>query len=45
MVGIGGKVCMFLEATPFTGKEEDTGLYLGADTMALTKSREDSDLV
>lgn len=45
MVGINGKICMFLEASPFTWKKESIGLYLGADTMALTKSRKGSGLV
>lgn len=45
MLGIREKVCIFLEASPFTGKKEDTGLYLGADIMTLTKSRKGSGLV
>lgn len=45
VVGFSGKVCIFLEASPFTGKKEDTGLYLGADIMTLTKSRKGSGLV
>lgn len=45
MVEISGKVCIFLEASLFTGKKEDTGLYLGTDIMALKKSREGSGLV
>lgn len=45
MLGISEKVCIFLEASPFTGKKEDTGLYLGADIMTLTKSRKGSGLV
>lgn len=45
VVGISGKICIFLETSLFTGKKEDTGLYLGADTMALMKSRKGSCLV
>lgn len=44
-MGISGKVCIFLEASLFTGKKEDTGLYLGAGTMVLMKNRKGSGLV